>query len=59
MFDIFCTDCSRRQLIFPGQVLGISNDENGIHVAFRCGRGHVGVWRTGRGERAGRAAAAA
>lgn len=48
MFDVFCTDCSRRQLVFAGQVLGVMNDENGIHVIFRCGRGHVGVWDTGR-----------
>lgn len=48
MFDVFCTDCSRRQLVFASQVLGVVNDENGIHVVFRCGRGHVGVWVTGR-----------
>jgi hypothetical protein len=48
MFDVFCTDCSSRQLVFAGQVLGIVNDENGIHVVFRCSRGHVGVWDTGR-----------
>ena len=48
MFDVFCTDCSRRQLVFPGQVLGIHNDERGIHVVYRCSRGHVGVVLTGR-----------
>lgn len=48
MFDVFCTDCSRRQLVFARQVLGVVNDENGIHVVFRCSRGHVGVWDTGR-----------
>lgn len=48
MFDVFCTDCSRRQLVFPGQVLGIRNDERGIQVVFRCSRGHVGVVLTGR-----------
>ena len=48
MFDVFCTDCSRRQLVFAGQVLGIHNDENGIHVIFRCSRGHTRVWDTGR-----------
>lgn len=48
MFDVFCTECSRRQLVFAGQVLGIRNDETGIHVVFRCSRGHVGVWDTGR-----------
>lgn len=49
MFDVFCTDCSRRQLVFPGQVLGIHNDEQGIHVVYRCSRGHVGAMLTGRG----------
>lgn len=48
MFDVFCTDCSRRQLVFPGQVLGIHNDEQGIHVVYRCSRGHVGALLTGR-----------
>ena len=48
MFDVFCTDCSRRQLVFPGQVLGIHNDERGICVVYRCSRGHVGVLVTGR-----------
>jgi hypothetical protein len=48
MFVVFCTDCSRRQLVFPGQVLGVRNDDRGIHVAYRCSRGHVGEWLTGR-----------
>jgi hypothetical protein len=48
VFDAYCTACARRELIFPGQVLGSSNDEHGIHVAFRCSRGHVGEWLTGR-----------
>ena len=52
MFDVFCTECSRRQLVFPGQVLGIKNDESGIHVVFRCSRDHVGIWDTGRSARA-------
>jgi hypothetical protein len=56
MFDAFCTDCSRRQLVFPGQVLGIRNDERGIHVVYRCSRGHVAVMVTGRGAEGGAAA---
>lgn len=59
MFDVFCNDCSRRQLVFPSQVLGVVNDENGIHVVFRCGRGHVGVWDTGRAAAAAAAPVAA
>lgn len=48
MFDVFCTECARRELIFPGQVLGGRNDAAGIHIAFRCSRGHVGELVTGR-----------
>ena len=59
MFDVFCTDCSRRQLVFPGQVLGIRNDDRGIHVVFRCSRGHVGVVLTGRATETAAGSAAA
>jgi hypothetical protein len=48
MFDITCSTCARRQLIFAGQVLGVLNDEKGIHVAYRCTCGSTGVWDTGR-----------
>jgi hypothetical protein len=48
MFAVFCAACSRRQLIFPGQVLGIVNDGSGIHVVFRCGCRETSVWHTGR-----------
>lgn len=48
MFDAFCTACSRRSLVFPGQVLGIVNDETGIHVVFRSGCRETSVWHTGR-----------
>ncbi len=60
MFDVYCTECARRQIVFAGQVVGIHNDASGIHVVFRCSRGHVGVWDTGRrAEHAGSATAAA
>lgn len=48
MFDVYCTDCSRRYLLSASQVLGISNDADGIHVAYRCYQGHVGQLLTGR-----------
>lgn len=51
MFDIFCTACERRQLVFPDQVLGIGNDADGIHMVFRCRCESVGVWHTGRSAR--------
>jgi hypothetical protein len=57
MFDVYCTTCERRQLIPVGRVAGIVNDQNGIHVVYRCTCGQTGVWDTGRS--AARAAAAA
>lgn len=48
MFEAYCTGCARRELVFAGQVLGIHNDERGIHIVFRCSRGHTGVLVTGR-----------
>ena len=48
MFDAFCPACSRRELVFPGQVLAVRNDDAGIHVAYRCSRGHLSEWLTGR-----------
>ena len=52
MFDVFCTTCSRRRLIFAGQVVRLSNDGAGIHVDYRCWCGEVGRWDTGRHARA-------
>lgn len=48
MFDVFCPVCSRRELISGRQVLGARNSEAGIHLAYRCSRGHVGELLTGR-----------
>lgn len=53
MFDVFCPACSRRELISGRQVLGARNSEAGIHLAFRCSRGHVGELLTGRRAQAG------
>ena len=48
VFDVICPTCSRRELISARQVLGARNSEAGIHVAYRCSRGHVGELLTGR-----------
>jgi len=48
VFDVYCTACQRRQLLPVARVLGIVNDENGIHVVYTCTCGEVGVWDTGR-----------
>ncbi|GAB3245088.1 hypothetical protein [Nocardioides dilutus] len=36
MFDHTCTECERRQLIFPSQVTSLVNTDHGIVVAFTC-----------------------
>ena len=48
MFDAICTVCCRRELIFPGQIIGVDNLSAEIVVTFRCGRGHIDRWVTGR-----------
>lgn len=48
MFDAFCQSCSRRRLVFAGQLRGISNDDKGIHVAYECWCGALSTWTTGR-----------
>lgn len=48
MFDVFCSACSSRRLVFPGQVLGLVNSPDGIAVQYRCWCGEIGVWTTGR-----------
>jgi len=47
MFDIHCTACQKRQLIFPSQVTNLVNDEQGIVVFYTCWCGAAGAWRTG------------
>ena len=61
MFDVYCTACSRRRLIFAGQVVAMHNDSAGIHVTYRCWCGELGRWDTGRNasREAGHLAAAA
>lgn len=49
MFDVNCPACSRRRLIFPGQILSMVNDERGICVTYRCWCGAVCTWLTGKG----------
>lgn len=47
MFDIHCSACDRRLLIFPGQIRGLVNDAAGILVLYTCWCGVQGAWRTG------------
>jgi hypothetical protein len=36
MFDHQCSVCERRQLIFPSQILALTNSDAGIVVDFIC-----------------------
>ena len=36
MFTHHCTACGRRELIFPSQVVGLENTDQGIVVRFAC-----------------------
>ncbi len=43
MFVIACTTCTRRQLIFPSQVLHV----DGSDIVYRCWCGSEQVWTPG------------
>ena len=43
MFVIACSSCTRRQLIFPSQVLRV----DGALVTYRCWCGSEQVWTPG------------
>lgn len=51
MFSHHCTACDRTQLIFSSQVTGLTNDDLGIAVAFRCWCGSEQTKLTGKGTR--------
>jgi len=48
MFDVHCKACDRRRMLPVSRVLGIHNDDAGIHVFYRCMCGELGTWLTGR-----------
>jgi hypothetical protein len=41
---VSCSTCSTRRLASAGQVLGVVNDERGVHAVVRCTCGGVAVW---------------
>jgi len=45
MFDTYCPECQKRQLIFPSQVTQLVNDEQGIVAIFSCWCGAPGAER--------------
>jgi hypothetical protein len=48
MFDNQCTECRKRQLIFPSQITSVTNTRSGISVAYVCWCGAAQTWLTGR-----------
>ena len=48
MFDHVCTECGKRQLVFPGQVTSLVNTTHGILVSHVCWCGAEQKWVTGR-----------
>lgn len=48
MFDNECTECGKRQLIFPAQITSINNTGPGILVGYTCWCGAAQTWLTGR-----------
>jgi hypothetical protein len=47
MFDNYCPECDKRQLIFPSQIVAVVNTDHGIEVAYTCWCGTEQTWRTG------------
>jgi hypothetical protein len=48
MFDHHCTECGKRQLVFPSQITALANTDHGIVVAFTCWCGADQTMLTGR-----------
>lgn len=48
MFDVHCTACDTRRLVFPGQIRALVHDEQGIIVLYTCWCGAHGAERAGR-----------
>ena len=47
MFDHHCTSCDKRQLIFPSQVMSMTNTDHGIVGAVTCWCGAAQTLITG------------
>ena len=44
MFVLTCPHCSTRRLLGPSRLLGIVNDDRGVHAVVECTCGGVLVW---------------
>ena len=51
MFVIVCPVTDRRSLLSTSRITGISNQDGGIALSYRCECGHDAVLLTGRGVR--------
>ena len=47
MFDFDCPICQKRQLISPGRIIHLINDDEGIAILFTCWCGTPSAIRTG------------
>ena len=47
MFDNYCPECDKRQLVFPSQIRSLTNTDRGIEVCYTCWCGSQQTWRTG------------
>jgi len=44
MFEIYCSECQSRRIIFPSQIVTVANGVDGVVVHFECWCGSLGVW---------------
>lgn len=54
MFSAHCPGCGTEVLLTTRRIVRLDNTDGGIVVVFRCWRGHLGSWLTGRAAQAGR-----
>jgi hypothetical protein len=46
MFASYCARCAGRVLVFPSQITGIEDEDNGFTVRFACTCGSEGHWHS-------------
>lgn len=44
VFAHHCTDCNRRMLVFPGQIVGLDHGAEGLVVTYTCWCGSTQRW---------------
>ena len=48
MFDVFCDQCGKRQLLSVSRIRGIHNSQGAIAVGYECWCGARATFVTGR-----------